>query len=147
MDTIKEKDIAQNTTIQWIRGLDEAGNPIKINAGDLAEVIRINMTLASDLLKGLLPSGIIIDNGLFVKATSISNYDLNELHCYFDNGMIVGTVMSSTPIVGAGVVLHIQRANKGNISSSQYLFQLHIGAGSIRIRNGNGNGEIGRAHV
>ena len=71
METIKEKDLTQQSTLSWIRGLDAAGNPIRINASDLAELIRTNMSIASNSKKGLIQHDIM--------PTASYNGDLDEI--------------------------------------------------------------------
>ena len=50
METVKEKDIAQSTTAQGVRGLDAAGNPIKINAADLMALMPVATNAANVLM-------------------------------------------------------------------------------------------------
>ena len=64
MEVIKEKDLTQSTSASWVRAIDSAGNPIKINANDLMAL----MSEATASSKGLMSASGFMDRGTIYDA-------------------------------------------------------------------------------
>ena len=101
---------------------------------------------------GLLPLGSLTKNGLMNMGRSFRNYagsmadfgyDVNLLHEYVDEGEYMVRIVSSTinaPDI-RGVLKHIQRMEKGNVTDSQEITQYFYDTINSRtlVRRGKGD--------
>lgn len=114
---------------------------------DFNEVVRDNI----EVVGGLLQSGDLTKNGLMPMGRSFKIYtgtmkefgnDANLLHKFVDIGESVFQVVSGTINTPSqrGMLKHIQRLKKNDVSGSQEITQFAYDTSKTYIRRGQGNG-------
>ena len=123
MDIIDEKNLSQSNSAERIRVIHAAGNPIKINASDLAELIRSNMSLVTKTKTGL--SG-IVNAFISCGVLSGSNVDLDNISQGSYRFTTAGGDISNTPssAIGAGFLICIYPSSTGDTHKLQLCWDI-----------------------
>lgn len=116
--TVQDKEIV-------LTGSD--GHTFKMKIADLAEAVRQVMPVATNIANGLMDKTVfsMIDSRLNPFKGTNNATDINQLFKECDAGLTMYNLISAAiNSPGAGFLLHFQRLNKGDLSSSQIVYQL-----------------------